>query len=226
MGQAKTAPPCRHAIFEFSDLTLDTGQRIVFRDTVSIRLSKLTYELLLALVEAAPNVLTHQDLVARVWQGRVVSPETVAQRMLLLRRALGDEASNPRYLRSVRGLGYQLVPMVSTRSRHGERRISRPTMILERSPDMAGFAEDIDLSPPTQPSIVVLPFDTVEDYAEHRNFARGLTHDIMTRIARTRSFFVIARGSAFRFAPGSHDAREIGRMLGVRYFQSGRQHRW
>src|SRR5690606_36944899 len=56
---------------------------------------------------------------------------------------------------------------------------------------------------------------------EQRDFARGLTHDIMTRIARTRSFFVIARGTAFQFASRSCDIRAIGRLLGIRYVVQG-----
>src|SRR3546814_4874926 len=43
----------------------------------------------------------------------------------------------------------------------------------------------------------------------------------MTRIARTRAFFVIARGSAFRFASGSHELHDVSRVLGVRYVVQG-----
>lgn len=218
-----TAPDAR-AIFEFADLTLDTRQRVVSRDTQRIVLPKLTYELLLALIEAAPNLLTHEDLVERVWRGRFVTPETVAQRALLLRRALGDDASSPRYFRGVRGHGYQLVPAV--RARHPAERL--PARAVAGSDHGAGLSDNdprvidgIDLSLPAQPSIVVLPFDTVDEGDEHSNFARGLAHDIMTRLGRTRSFFVIARGSAFSFGRGPHDVRNVGRKLGVRYVVQG-----
>jgi TolB-like protein len=221
MGKDKLRSFGQHTVFEFADLTLDTGQRVVFRDALRIPLPKLTYELLLALVDGAPNVLTHQDLAELVWQGRAVTPETLAQRVMLLRRALGDDPSDPRYLRSVRGLGYQLVPIVRTRKDSDSDRALSSTSIAQRSPGEASLAEDIDLSLPAQPSIVVLPFDTFEGDPEQCNFVRGLTHDIMTRLARTRSFFVIARGSAFRFAARTHDVRAVGRMLGVRYVVQG-----
>jgi TolB-like protein len=205
-------------IFEFADLTLDTRQRAVFRDSLRIALPKLTYELLLALVEAAPRLLTHEAIVERVWRGRFGTPETLAQRVLLLRRALGDNADDPRYLRGVRGHGYQLIPPVRARTA-AERRSVLPG---ESADQQSGTfdADAIDLALPAQPSIVVLPFDTIDD-DEHRNLARGLAHDIMTRLGRTRSFFVIARGSAFRFGPGPHDVRELGRKLGVRYVVQG-----
>jgi TolB-like protein/DNA-binding winged helix-turn-helix (wHTH) protein len=217
------------AIFEFADLTLDTRQRAVSRAMERVALPKLTYELLLALVEAAPNLVTNAELVERVWRGRVATPETLAQRVLLLRRALGDEASSPRYVRGVRGHGYQLVPPVRARHR-GESPPLRRRADVDQAPGRfdGGFSafgfsaiDDLDLSMPAQPSLVILPFDTVDVDDEQSNFARGLTHDIMTRIARARSFFVIARGTAFRFGRGPHDVRDVGRMLGIRYVLQG-----
>jgi TolB-like protein/DNA-binding winged helix-turn-helix (wHTH) protein/tetratricopeptide (TPR) repeat protein len=214
-----------HAIFEFADLTLDTRQRAVSRGTQRIALPKLTYELLLALVEAAPELLTPDELIERVWRGCVATPETLAQRVLLLRGALGDDASSPRYLRGVRGHGYQLVPPVIAHHLRDSRSLRHRTGADQQPERFDGVSsvivDDIDLSMPAQPSLVVLPFDAVDDDDEQANFARGLTHDIMTRVARTRSFFVIARGTAFRFGRGPHDVRDVGRKLGVRYVLQG-----
>lgn len=220
MAHAKTAALCPQLIFKFADLTLDTRQRAVFRDVLRIPLPKLTYELLLALVDAAPALLTRDELCERVWHGRLVTPETLDQRVLLLRRALGDVASGPRYLRVVRGLGYQLIPPVSVRRYPGKRRPLQSAAMNEEADSLPGIPSVIDRSLPAQPSIVILPFEA-DDNADHRNFARGLTHDIMTRIARTRSFFVIARGTAFKFSPVAHDVHEVSRKLGVRYVVQG-----
>lgn len=104
----------REAQYRFADLTLDTGRRRLTRGDEPIELAKLTYALLVALVEAAPNVLTHDDLVERVWGGRHTSPETVTQRVKLLRDALGDDAEQPRYVGLVRGQGYRLIPEVQS----------------------------------------------------------------------------------------------------------------
>jgi DNA-binding winged helix-turn-helix (wHTH) protein/tetratricopeptide (TPR) repeat protein len=98
--------------FRFADLVLDLGQRTVTRSGESIRVSKLTFDVLSVLVQRAPNVVTHEELARLVWPGRVVTPENMTQRMSLLRQALGDTASHPRYVRVVRGQGYQLIPPV------------------------------------------------------------------------------------------------------------------
>jgi DNA-binding winged helix-turn-helix (wHTH) protein/Tol biopolymer transport system component len=101
-------------VYRFADLTLDVGQARLERGGKPIQLGRLTYRLLLALVESAPNVLTHDDLVRRVWAGRATSPETVVQRVKLLRDALQDDAEQPRYIALVRGQGYRLIPPVET----------------------------------------------------------------------------------------------------------------
>lgn len=77
----------------------------------------------MTLARRAPSVAGFEELVETVWAGTAVSDETLTQRVALLRRALGDEAKNPRYLRAVRGRGYQLVPEVRTVA---EEEISRP----------------------------------------------------------------------------------------------------
>ncbi len=96
------------------DLLLDVSARTLSRSGKSIDLPKLSYRLLLALADAAPAVLTHDAIIERVWDGRVVSPETVTQRVKLLRKALGDDAANPRYIGVVRGEGYRLLSAVET----------------------------------------------------------------------------------------------------------------
>ncbi len=94
------------------NLTLNTGTREVFRGNERIDLPKLSYQLLLALAKASPNMLSMDQLIEQVWPGRVVSPETVTQRVRLLRRSLGDNAQDPTYIGLVRGQGYRLLVSV------------------------------------------------------------------------------------------------------------------
>ncbi len=95
--------------YQVNDLVIDPGRARVSRGGVEISLPKLSYDLLVALVEAAPNLASIDDLMERVWPGLVVSPETVSQRVKLLRTALGDDSRQPRYVLGVRGRGYRLL---------------------------------------------------------------------------------------------------------------------
>ena len=99
-------------VYRVGDLVVDTGRATVTRDGQAVALPKLTFDLLLALIEAAPRVVSHDELMHRVWPGLVVGPETVSQRVKLLRASLDDDPKAPRYVLGVRGRGYRLLPAV------------------------------------------------------------------------------------------------------------------
>jgi TolB-like protein/DNA-binding winged helix-turn-helix (wHTH) protein/Tfp pilus assembly protein PilF len=99
-------------VYRVGDLVVDTGRAVVARDGQAVALPKLTFDLLLALIEAAPRVVSHDELMHRVWPGLVVGPETVSQRVKLLRASLDDDPKAPRYVIGVRGRGYRLLPEV------------------------------------------------------------------------------------------------------------------
>ncbi len=99
--------------FRIADLTVDLEEfTVVHQDGRKVELPRLSFDLLVALARRAPAVVSPEELIATVWAGVAVADETLTQRVALLRRALGDEARSPRYLRAVRGRGYQLVPAV------------------------------------------------------------------------------------------------------------------
>jgi len=100
-------------VFLVGDLRVDVGQQRVTRAGIEIALPNLSMQLLVALVRVAPNILSHDLLMERVWPGLIVSPETLAKRVNLLREALGDDAQEPRYIAGVRSRGYRLVVAVS-----------------------------------------------------------------------------------------------------------------
>ena len=99
--------------FRIDDLSVDVGRALVQRGELQVPLPKLSFDLLVALARAAPNLLTLDDLMNQVWPGLVVAPDTVSQRVKLLRAALGDDSKTPRYIVGVRGRGYRLIAMVS-----------------------------------------------------------------------------------------------------------------
>jgi DNA-binding winged helix-turn-helix (wHTH) protein len=89
-------PDIANELYIAGDLHVDVGQQRVMRAGIKINLPNLSFQLLLALIRVAPNVLSNDLLMARVWPGMIVSSETVAKRINLLREALGDDAKDPR----------------------------------------------------------------------------------------------------------------------------------
>lgn len=126
-------------IYGVDDLRIDVGRRIVSRGNAAIPIPKLSFDLLLVLVKAAPNVVSIDEFMERVWPGLVVNPETVSQRVKLLRDAIGDDPRDARYIAGVRGLGYRLLPNVVRED------ASHPAASESAKPDPAAPSE-----PPSQ----------------------------------------------------------------------------
>ncbi|MGA9252619.1 MAG: adenylate/guanylate cyclase domain-containing protein [Roseobacter sp.] len=77
------------------------------------------------------------------------------------------------------------------------------------------------LQRPDKPSIAVLPFDNMSGDAEQDYFADGVVEAITATLSRIRSFFVIARNSAFAYKGRHLNVQDIGRELGVKYLLEG-----
>ncbi|HEX3913330.1 MAG TPA: winged helix-turn-helix domain-containing protein [Steroidobacteraceae bacterium] len=99
--------------YAVGDLFIDTGRQSVSRSDVRIALPKLSYDLFLVLIRAAPNVVSLDEMMHGVWAGLVVSPETVSKRVMLLRDALDEDPRAPRYIAGLRGRGYQIIAVVT-----------------------------------------------------------------------------------------------------------------
>ncbi len=118
MESAPPPLPVAPTVYRVADLRIDVTHRRVTRAGTEITLSDLSFELLLELTRGAPNVVSFEQLMQRVWPRLVVGPETISQRVKVVREALGDDANSPRYIAGVRGRGYRVVadvePLAST----------------------------------------------------------------------------------------------------------------
>lgn len=94
--------------YRLLDLHIDVARQRVTRDGVALDVQGLNFQLLACLLRHGDAVVDFDTLMAEVWAPAVVNEETVTQRVKLLRQALGDDGRAPRYIRSVRGRGYQL----------------------------------------------------------------------------------------------------------------------
>jgi adenylate cyclase len=78
-----------------------------------------------------------------------------------------------------------------------------------------------DLALPDKPSIVVLPFENMSAEPGQDYLADGIVEAITAALSCIRSFFVIARSSAFTYKGRATNARDIGKQLGVAYLLEG-----
>ena len=211
--------------YRFGDITVDVERRRVSRGRDTIRLGKLTYELLVALAASAPGVVTREELVERLWDGRYVSPETVKQRVKLLRQALSDEADNPRYIRVVRGQGYRLIPDVEPLTSDTSQPTWKRAHFLASAAALAGIAvvswiywsnpDSADVDEILTNSIAVLPFENLSPDLDNAYFAAGIHEEVLNQLAKLREVSVISRTSVMRYADSDLSIPEIADELNV-----------
>ena len=95
--------------YRLDDLRIDVARQRVLRDDGQVLdVAGLSFRLLHYLLTQGTRVVGFDALIANIWAPAIVNEETVTQRVRLLRQALGDDGRQARYLRSVRGQGYQL----------------------------------------------------------------------------------------------------------------------
>jgi DNA-binding winged helix-turn-helix (wHTH) protein len=98
----------------FGGVMLDTDARRLLRGAEPVSLSPKAFDLLAYLIENRPNALSKDVLHERLWPGVFVSDTNLAGLVADIRRALGDDARTPRYVRTVQRFGYAFAGTVES----------------------------------------------------------------------------------------------------------------
>ncbi|MBR6825968.1 MAG: response regulator transcription factor [Oscillospiraceae bacterium] len=98
------------SILAVGNLQVDTDKGTVTRDGTPVFLSALEYKLLLLFLQHKGQLLTRDRLLEEIWDsgGDFVNDNTLTVYMKRLREKLEADPKNPRYLKTLRGLGYRL----------------------------------------------------------------------------------------------------------------------
>ncbi|MGB5410998.1 MAG: winged helix-turn-helix domain-containing protein [Woeseiaceae bacterium] len=219
MAATSQNSPIRYRI---KDLVLDAGTRRVMRGGETLKMGALTFDLLKVLADSAPALVTYNQLAERVWQGRPVTPETIAQRAKLLRDALSEDARSPRYFELIRGQGYRLLAGVealsaNTSSARPKRRAT--AMVIATAAAVVAIALLVtgtllrnDEAPP---SVAVLPFADLSEHADQQYLADGIAEELIQQLSSLDGLEVASRTESFFYKGPTDDLRSIGEKLGV-----------
>ena len=155
------------------------------------------FDLLVYLVRNRERVVSKDDLLAAVWDGRIVSESAMTACINGARCAIGDSGDEQRLIKTLPRKGVRFVGQVK-----------------EARPAQQSIFSD-------KPSIAVLPFQIMGHDVELEGFADGLTEDIITELSRIKGVWVIARNTMFTYKGRATDVRAVARELGVHYVLEG-----
>jgi len=193
-----------HYIFE--NYVFDVGRHELLRGSTRVEVEPGVLDLLRYLIENRERVVSKDDLIEHVWNGRIVSESTMTSRITAARHAIGDTGSEQRLIRTVARKGVRFV---------GEVRESGGTDAPTVGPP------PVAASLPDKPSVAILPFANLSGDPAQDYFSDGISEDIITELSRFSELFVIARNSSFQYKGKAIDVRQIARELGVRYLLEG-----
>ncbi len=120
------------------------------RGTVRISAGPQVFDLLVYLIRNRHRVVSKDDLLGAVWQGRIVSELTLTSHVNALRKAIGDSGNNQKVILTVPRKGFRFVAQVRKRKR------PLPSILTAPLPAMSAA-----LSLPDRPSIAVMPFRSI-----------------------------------------------------------------
>ena len=103
----------RSFLLRIADLRVDPALDEICKDGRTIKVERKTMQLLMCLAERAGQVVSVEELLDLVWKDVVVSQDSVYAAVAALRRTLGDDPKNPKYIANVVRRGYRLIAPVS-----------------------------------------------------------------------------------------------------------------
>jgi len=215
--------------YQFGDFELATERYELRRNGIALRVEPLVFDLILFLLRSPGRVVSREEIVEAVWQGRLVSESTIDGCIKSARRILGDSGDSQSYIRTVRGRGFEFAAPVTALEESGVNSWPAPTQAhsgegaatneapLTGHPLATSIAQS---GTAPRPVLAVFPFTNQSTEADDY-FADGLTEDIVTNLSRFRDLRVIAAASTLQFKGRSINVPEFCRQMRAAYVVQG-----
>lgn len=112
--------------YEFANFRLDASRKILLRDGEPLALTPKVFDTLEILIENAGDLLEKDELMRKIWRDHFVEESNLTSNIKTLRKALGDDASNPRFIETVPRRGYRFIADVRENIEEPAPPVSRP----------------------------------------------------------------------------------------------------
>jgi DNA-binding winged helix-turn-helix (wHTH) protein len=182
--------------FRLGEWTVTTRDGFLRNGVTARRLQPLLMRLLAVLAWRAGHVVLKRDIFRSVWNAEDATNESLSVSIHQLRKALGDDPRQPRYIATVPKRGYRMLVQ----------------------PELAASLPSSKPEPPVKShirSLAVLPLKSLSRNSGDELLAQGLTAALITELAKLRPLRVISRTSVVGYQGTTRSASEIARELDV-----------
>ena len=197
--------PTPRSSYRFGTFELQPGERRLLARGESVALGPRAFDLLVALVERAGQLVTKETLFEKVWPKLIVEENNLQVQISALRKILGQEA-----ITTVPGRGYQF--NVALADGNAARSVSRTSRGDNPSTPLGMVLAPIDYR---EPSIAVLPFVNMSDDATNEYFADGVAEELLNVLSKIGGLRVASHTSAFSFKGGKFEIATVAQKLNV-----------
>lgn len=101
-----------NTFYEFESFHVDVRRRLLFHEGRPVRVTPKAFEILLGLVQSGGRVISKDELMTTIWPDCFVEEGNLAQNIFLLRRILGEQKNEHKFIITVPGVGYRFAPYV------------------------------------------------------------------------------------------------------------------
>lgn len=175
----------------FDSYRFELGTGRLWSGSREIRLTPKASAVLKMLVTRSGQPVAKEELFASVWRDTAVSDDALTSCIQELRKALEDDARQPRFIETRHRRGYQFVASLSGRA-------------------AVRAASTSDLS-----AIAVLPFVDMSPSRDQDYLCEGLAEELISALTHVNGLRVVSRTASFQFRSAGADVQEIGRQLGI-----------
>ena len=199
-------------IYAFEGYQLDTDKQELRLHGDVVAIEPQVFSLLLTLIENRELVLSKDRLIELIWAGRPLSDTVVSSRIKSARKAVGDDGSTQRVIKTVHKRGFRFVADVRVIG-------AKPTLTAGLPPPHQSEIDEA-AKRDRRPCIVVLPFRRLQPTPDVPVLAEGLALDIVLGLSRLRWIKVISWASSSQFESGTQ-AESIITQTGAKYSLNG-----
>lgn len=181
-----------NVFYRFGEFNVDTEQRVLLRHGKPVPLTPKVFDTLLILVENGGRIVEKGELMNRLWPDTFVEEANLTFNIRQLRRSLGDDARNPRYIETVARRGYRFIAdveeLVSERASLSDLVTRQIEATEDRSQDAA--SKFLNRSEAAEPPSSAAPRNR-SSAAEETLDAVGASHSVLRRLSN-RSIALVA----------------------------------